>query len=322
MSYPWGANLWDHPNPLGLSHSSNQLWDSCHRKFEFQKFYPRTERTDDIHGAVGKAMHHAFQKWLIKGCTSEARDAGYFKLIKKYPILMESDPAAKKSLEVCFATLEDIFNKGGILLEYEIATVKHLDGSIRPAIEVEFEIWIDGIYCDGRPFVYRGFIDAILFNKFTGEYLVVDLKTTGWKSQHLVGMYKFNGQCVGYGIVLQAILEKDIHNFDVAYVHAELDIQEPTCKILKFTKTEADIRDWATNLYLRIKEIVDAWDRDYFARTESGCVAYNKPCQFMEICDLRDREALTRYIESTFNPSEPPKYDPWVRLILPLGEAA
>lgn len=322
MSYPWGINLWDHPKPIGLSHSSNILLDLCMRKFEFRKFYPRTEKDDNIDSLVGKAMHHAFQAWLKGKCTYESREIAYLQLILQYPIEIESNPEAKKSLEVCYATLEDIFNKGGLFLEYEIATVKCLDGIERPAIEVEFEIWIDGIYCDGRPFVYRGFIDAILFNKFTGEYLVVDLKTTGWRDQHLVGKYKFDGQCVGYGIVLQAILGRDILNFDVAYIHSVLDIIDPDCKILKFTKTENDIRDWVTNLYLRIERIKDAWDRNYFPRTEGGCVAYKRPCEFLEICDLRDREALTRYIESTFEPGQPTQYNPWVRLVLPLGEAA
>lgn len=320
MSYPWGTNLWDHKEPIGLSYSSNELWDYCPRKFEFQKFYPRTEKDEDIHSLVGRAMHHGFQTWLKEGCTTEAQEKAFFELVVQYPIELESDPEAKKSLEVCYATLENIFDKGGLFLEYELATVKCLDGTERPAIEVEFEIWIDGIYCNGRPFVYRGLIDAILFNKFTGEYLVIDLKTTGWKNQHLVGKYRYNGQCIGYGIVLQAILQNDVLNFSVAYVHALLDIQEPDCKILKFDKTEDDIRDWATNLYLRCRAIKDAWSRNYFPRTEGGCVSFNKVCQFFEICNIRDRDALTRFIESTMVQGNPPKYNPWVRLVLPLGD--
>lgn len=325
MSYPWGEQIFEHTNPIGLSYSSEGTWESCRRKFEFMKFYPRTEREDNFDGEVGKAMHNAFQTWLIGGCTWEARDAAYVALCKSYPVLMSegSDPEGVKSVEQCYGLLEDVFNKGGILLEYEIATIQHLDGSIRPAIEVEFEIWIDGLYCDGRPFVYRGFIDAILFNKFTGEYCVVDLKTTKNKRKHIQAEYKFNGQCVAYGLVLQAILQRDLFAFTVRYVHCVFDWFDPDCQIAKFDKDESDVKDWATSLYLQIKEIIDCWDRDYFPRTQQGCAHFNKPCEFLNICGSRDRQQIYGYITANMKVEDKPqKYNPWVRLILPLGDAA
>ena len=321
MSYPWGEQIFDHPDPIGLSYSSDGVYEHCKRKFEFYKFYQRMQREDSFDGEVGKAMHHGFQTWLRHGCTPEAREIAYYELCLAYPVLMDrgGDPADKKSLEACYGALEDIFNKGGLLLEYEIATVKCLDGIERPAIEVEFEIWIDGMFCDGRPFVYRGFIDAILFNRFTGEYRVIDLKTTGWSGDHLVGKYKFSSQCVIYGIVLQAILQQPL-NFTATYVNAVINILEPETTYVSFPKTDTDVSDWATGLYMRLKQIIEFKERDFFPRTEHGCVTFKRPCEFLGICEVRDREVIDAYLAEKY--VQEPKRNPWVRLILPLGEIA
>src|SRR3546814_9516911 len=57
-------------------------------------------------------------------------------------------------------------------------------------------------------------------------------------------------------------------------------------------RDSTDIEEWLVNTVLRAERIKRAVEMDYFPRTDNGCLTYNRPCEFMDICQTRDREAV------------------------------
>src|SRR6478736_10284968 len=155
------------PPDLRVSYSSLNTAASCLRKFEFNKLYPRKKRDSEEQFAahVGKAMHGAVQHWLIHG----DEDAALWTLMKHFPYLWEYNQARDdRSLEACISTLERILDSVD-MTEWELvsirleATEEYPDGQVIPAIEVPFEIRLNGLtLSNGRQIAYTGWIDAIL----------------------------------------------------------------------------------------------------------------------------------------------------------------
>lgn len=315
MAYPWGQNLWDHTNPLVLSHSSRSVLHTCDRKFEIVKLYEDVPSEESVEGEVGKAIHKAYQDYLIH----EDLDHCLYTLMRSYPIKENPDASDFRSLEACVATVERLVQNVR-LLEYKVAQIQCLDGLVRPAIEVEFEIWLEGPLFGDRPIVYVGFIDAILFNVLSGEFLTVDIKSHRRNNFDPNAEFTFHGQCLPYGIVLQRITDQDINRFQVMYIGAYIDILEPRIQPSTFQKTPKDVQDWFTGLYFDIKQIVEFNSRDFWPRRETGCQMYNKPCQFLSVCPEKDKATLSSLINAMPARLRRTKKDrkPWVRFILPM----
>ena len=124
---------------LRLSHSSLRTFRSCARKLEFRKFHPTMSKDESLAGEVGHALHVGYQHYLVH----KDRDAAIFAMLQRYPIHLNSNPSNSRSVEACYPTLNAMIDSGAFL-EYEIAEIKCLDGEIRKAIEVPFQINITG----------------------------------------------------------------------------------------------------------------------------------------------------------------------------------
>ncbi len=180
-------------SPLILSDSSlTGVWEKCKRKLEFHKFYFSSRGGPDHDQAVGHAMHKAWQVWITEKDEQKTLET----LIRAYPADLTDtmyryddrkfyDATKPKSIESCYATTMEIMGNER-LSGYAIANIVCIDGETRPAVEVEF--CFDLVNNDGSPFTingrkvfYIGFIDAIMFDTLTGDYVVKDLKTTSWK---------------------------------------------------------------------------------------------------------------------------------------------
>lgn len=315
MAYPWGENIWDHPDPLVISHSSRGTLRTCERKFEITKFYQDIPSDESMEGEVGKAIHAGYQKYLM----TEDLDEALLEMMFAYPIKENSDAGEGRSLEACVATLERMVQNIR-LLEYKIANIQCLDESVRPAIEVEFEIWLEGPIFNGRPIVYVGFIDAILFNVLSGEFMVVDIKSHRRNNFNPAAEFTFHGQCLPYGVVLQRATDQDIHRFQVMYIGAYIDILEPIIQPCVFQKTETNVQEWFTGLYFDVKAMVEMGAVDHWPRREHGCQLYGKPCYFLSLCQEKDKPTLQAMINA-----QPARLrrtararKPWVRFILPM----
>lgn len=305
---------------LRVSHSSIRTFRSCARKLEFKKFHPTMSKDESLDGEVGHALHTGYQHYLI----NKNRDAAIFAMLQRYPVHLNSNPSNPKSVEACYPTLNAMIDSGAFL-EYEIAEIKCLDGELRKAIEVPFQIDITGFNLGDTskaefiPVIYVGYIDAILYDKILNEYLVIDIKTTRWNLVDMTPVYHFDEQCIPYAIVLERILGRSLDNLTVKYISVYIDIEKPKITPYEFKKTRIDIEDWARGLLVDLQMIKMYYQMGWFKRNPSACVAFNKVCPHFDLCNQRDHTAIARHLTLDQTPYVEEEIIPWIKLDLELA---
>lgn len=320
---------------LRLSYSSLNVFSSCARKFEFDKFYPKKPRVgDDNYAAdVGTAIHRGYQHYLA---TSD-RDESVWNFMQSFPVAEEWNQTNDyRSFEAALATLEEMFDSIR-MLEYDLARIRRpntlaeieagLDGGVVvPAVEVPFEIRFPGLtvppcaaFPEGAGLAIIGYMDAVMQNLGTGMYRTLDIKTSRMKLLDATGKFKFDAQQVPYGIIVDHIAQGQVESFEVLYLDCYIDLLEPSVALYPFIKTRNDLQDWATNKLIQFRQIAGFAGSDYFPRTDGGCLFYNKPCRYLEPCVSRDRESLVNWFLEGEEPAKQEPYEPWVVAEIDLG---
>ena len=320
---------------LRLSYSSLNVFASCPRKFEFDKFYPKKPRVgDDNYAAdVGTAIHRGYQHYLA---TNE-RDESVWIFMQAFPVADEwNQPNDYRSFEAALATLEEMFDSVR-MLEYELARIRRPNtvaelaaglegGVVVPAVEVPFEIRFPGLeippcaaFPDGAGIAVIGYMDAVMQNMSTSMYRTLDIKTSRMKLLDATAKFKFDAQQVPYGIIVDHIAQGQVESFEVLYLDCFVDLLEPSVQLYPFIKTRGDLQDWATNKLIQFRQIAGFAGSDYFPRTDGGCLFYNKPCRYLEPCVSRDRESLVAWFLEGETPAEQEPFFPWVVAEIDLG---
>lgn len=323
---------------LRLSYSSLNVFDSCPRKFEFDKFYPKKPRIfDDNYAAdVGTAIHAGYQHYL----ATHDRDESVWKFLQVFPVIDEwNQPNDYRSLEAALSTLEEMFDSAK-MLEYELARIRRpntaeeleaglTEGVVVPATEVPFEIRFPGLeippcghFPDGAGISVIGYIDAIMQNLSTGMFRTLDIKTSRMKLIDATGKFKFDAQQVPYGIVVDHIAQGQVDSFEVLYLDCYVDLLEPTVQLYPFIKNRQHLQDWATNKLIQFRQIAGFAGSDYFPRTDGGCLFYNRPCRYLDPCESRDRASLLDWFLMGEEPATQDEFFPWIVADLDLGVTA
>lgn len=295
---------------LEVSYSSLNLADGCLRKFEFNKLYPRRARDADAFAAdVGTALHHGYQDYL----ANQDRDQALWALMRDYPYMSEfSQRFDDRSLEACVATLDEMIDEAK-MNEWELMTIRKPDGTIVPAIEVPFELRLKGINLpDGRGVAFTGFMDAAMRHLGTGAVRTMDIKTHRRHLEDATPKYKFDGQQVPYGICLEHIQGNPVEEFEVLYLDCYVDLVSPRVNLYPFVKDSTDLQEWLINTVLRVQRIQRAMEMDYFPRTDGGCLSWNRPCYFLDVCQTRDRPAIEEWLLMGEAPEQRKRETPWI----------
>lgn len=295
---------------LRVSYSSLNLADTCLRKFEFNKLYPRRARDPDQFAAdVGTALHHGYQDYLIH----QDLDRAIWMMMKDYPYLGEFEQRFDdRSLEACISTLEEMTYEAN-MTEWELVSIRKPTGEIVPAIEIPFELRLKGITLpDGRGVAFTGFMDAALRHLGTGLVRTMDIKTHRRTLEDATPKYKFDGQQVPYGIVLEHLTGNPVTEFEVLYLDTYVDLVKPRVQLYPFRKDSEDLQEWLINTVLRVQRIQRAMEMDYFPRTDGGCLNWNRPCYFLEVCQSRDREAITEWLMMGDEAATEKREEPWI----------
>lgn len=295
---------------LRLSYSSLNLADSCLRKFEFNKLYPRRARDPDAFAAdVGTALHHGYQDYLV----NQDLDRAIWILMRDYPVMGEfSQKYDDRSLEAAISTLEEMTYEAN-MTEWELMSIRKPDGSIVPAIEVPFALRLKGIVLpDGRGVEYTGFMDAALRHRGHGSVRTMDIKTHRRTIVDADPKYKFDSQQVPYGIVLEHLTGEAVTDFEVLYLDTFVDLVNPRVNLYQYHKDSEDLQEWLINTVLRVQRIQRAMEMDYFPRTDGGCLNWNRPCYFLEVCQTRDKEAITEWLMMGEEAAQDKREEPWI----------
>lgn len=298
-------------NCLQISYSSGGTFDSCARKFEFRKIYPRRKQAQDsLPAAVGQALHAGFQTYL----ATQSEDKAYWALLESYPYELEySASDDKRSLEAAVSTLDKMLAYGE-MDEWELLQIQRPDGVVVPAVEVPFELILKGItLADGRGISVIGYMDAAMRNLVTGFKRTLDIKTHRSTLRNADPKYRFDNQQTPYGVVIQHVTQEPVDDFEVLYLDCFVDLMEPRVQLYPYHRDSVDIQEWLANTVLRAQRIQRAMDMDYFPRTDNGCLSFNQPCPYMEVCQTRDREAILEYMLMGEEPAAPEVFEPWIQ---------
>ena len=250
------------------------MLNTCERKFQLEKLLAAPREKESPHFSFG----HAYGAGIATYMVTQNKDQAIYECWKAYWPVVESDSKTQARAILC---LQNSFMKlDNLLMEYEVATFKD-----QPAVELSFRINITPT----KYFV--GHMDVVLRNKITGQYMVMEVKSTGIMLLDIEALYKNSGQALGYSIALDEIAGEELSNYGVLYCVTQLgkNFQQQT-HILTFQKTLTDRLNWFVTLGLDVQRIEEMEKLNIFPKRGDSCVKFNKPCWHYGICDLRQAE--------------------------------
>lgn len=302
---------------LRISYSSLGVASTCLRKFELNKLYQHPARKfESIAMSAGTALHAGYQNYLVH----RDLDKALWELSLVYPHIHCWDEFDDRSWEACMATLVAMIEFGNHS-EWDIAYIKNDLGEEVPAIEVPFEIELRGLtLADGRGISYVGFIDAIM-ERFRGKhYRTMDIKTHRSYMKDRTANFIFDTQQIPYGIVLEHALGKPIEEFEVDYLDCFLDILAPRVVPHTYKKTQESVSEWLISTMRQVDTITHFHKLGMFPRADHGCTFYNKPCKFLDICQVRNREDMQKLLLLDGPAAEEQEWKPWIKCFIDVTE--
>lgn len=261
------------PRLLRTSYSSLLTFHGCPRKFQLEKL--QAEKVIDYESSVTFAFGHVMGEGIQQYLIHRDIDKTIWGMFLMWDVdYLDENERQKKSFAAAVAAIMmfDELCKDGLLDEYEVAYFND-----KPAAELSFRITFPHTY-------YRGYVDLVLRHKITGEYLILELKTTSAKYvKH--STYKNSAQALGYSVVLDRIAPGTT-SYGVLYlVYLTLmDRFEP----MEFPKTYHQRALWIQNMLWDDKKIAemieDFGNYGIWPIHGEHCNSYNRDCQFMDIC--------------------------------------
>lgn len=258
-----------------LSYSSMLTLHSCPRKYQLYKLNSEAENNDtdgtqNLTFAYGHAVGNAIQ-YALQGMTED--EVIWRMFLEWHADLAEVDIKRNKSfyLAVCAAQKFLSLRANGFLKEYELLTYEGV-----PCCELGFLIEFPD------SFKYRGFVDAVLRNKTTGEIIILECKTSSAFALN-PAEYKNSAQAIGYSIVLDSIAP-DISSYKVIYlVYNTKQFQYDS---LQFTKTYLQRALWIQELLLDIESIKMYENAQVYPMRGESCYSWYRECEYLNLCTL------------------------------------
>lgn len=277
-----------------LSYSSCLAVHGCARKMELNKLLPRGFAEDIVFDfgdmvedsvaelekkaagnatfAYGKAVGTGVQEFLVSRDKDKATLATF--MAWDTYLWDDSQLKVKKLFETALLAVQKFQYLESLAINLADYELMYYEG--KPCVELSFRITLPG------EFYYRGFIDAVLKNKYTGEIIVLECKTTGARYVNAV-MYQNSEQGVSYALVLDKLFGK-MASYSVLYC-AYLTIIEKWETFL-FPKSPVQRMEWFRNTFDDVQTVQRWLDADYFPRRGESCMGYGKPCVHIDTCHL------------------------------------
>lgn len=163
----------------------------------------------------------------------------------------------------------------------------------KPATQVSFRISLPGDK------FYRGHIDGIMVNEFSGDFAAVEVKTSGWKDVDRA-VYQNSFQGVSYSFLVDYITKRNNPvQFNFVAEFPELGQQ-----VMDFYRSPQDKVSWIPSLAFDIQDIERYIRQNHFPMRGASCFDFYRPCEFLGVCNL---SRPTNYIEH--KEEDPKDYD-------------
>lgn len=268
------------PRILNLSYSSLLTLHSCPRKLQLYKLNTKVEREEDIPGSLTFAYGHSFGQGIQDILAGKPWEQVLWEAFIGWEVDLDHvNPKQNKSFWGVIVGLKQFahMREEGYLDGYELMEYK---GSL--ACELSFVIHLP----DG--FKYRGYVDAVLKHKLSGEVMVLEVKTSSSYATN-PAQYKNSAQAIGYSIVLD-VLEPSLSAYKVLYLvyqtKSESFIQLP------FEKSYYSRALWIRELLLDIETIKMYEEAQIYPMRGESCYSWMRECEYLNLCTL-STERLT-----------------------------
>lgn len=275
-----------------LSYSSLLTLHTCPRKFQLYRLNAEVEQAEDIPGSVTFAYGHAVGSGVQHILNGDSIQTAMWKMFLEWDIdLLADNPKQNKSFWgalIAIQQFSSMFNNG-YLEDYELV---YYEG--KPAVELSFVIHLP------NGFKYRGFVDAVLRHKTTGQVLVLECKTTNATSVN-PAQYKNSSQAIGYSIVLDAIFP-DLSEYRVLYLVYQTKSEEFVQ--LPFDKSYYSRALWIRELLLDCDVISMYEEAEIYPMRGESCYSFFRECEYLQICTLS-----TERLASKLSPEDEEKLD-------------
>lgn len=257
-----------------LSHSTLEVFHRCERLYQLRRLLvaPDDALADDDSGKEHLSFGHAFGAGVQTYLLTQDRNQMLYQAWLAYWPEVETD---KKNVpRVLALLLKAVPILDSLLLDYEVENLSDVERGFMLAIE-------DSYY-------YVGYIDAVLRNRFTGRYYVLECKTTGLMLENLEPLYANSGQALGYSIALDRMANQSLDDFGVIYLVGQLmrTHTEDRIKQLSFHKSMKDRLNWFLSLAMDVKHLQLCADLNVYPKRGESCLKFNKPCPEFGTCGL------------------------------------
>lgn len=262
-----------------LSHSSRTDLHKCPRKYQLYRLSAQEmaleaelEIEQGVTFAYGKAVGEGVQSTM----EGKSEDQIYLDTFLAWDVdLLDEDPKRKKSFWLAMFAVKRFIalRESGFLEDYELVYYKG-----KPAVELSFQILLP------NGFRYRGFVDAVLRHRITGEIMVLENKTSSGNANP--AYFKNSGQALGYSVVLD-ILFPALSSYVVLYLVYETKNYEYV--ELPFKKSLLQRALWLQELLIdvQIAELYESYGT--YPMHGENCYDFFRDCKYLSLCTLETK---------------------------------
>ena len=264
------------PRLLNLSYSSLLTAHLCPRKFQLDKLQATRDTTESQSDSITFSYGHIVGLGIQMALEQKSfEDFLWEAFLMWTPELFADNPKQNKSFAHAIFAVQKFkaMMDAGYLADYELVYYDNL-----PACELSFIITLP------NGFKYRGFVDAVLRHKFTGQVIVLECKTSSATNLN-PATYKNSAQAIGYSIVLDAIFP-ELSAYSVIYlVYSSKELQYEQ---LEFKKSYLQRARWIQELVLDC-EILSLYEaNNLYPMHGENCVQYFRDCSYLGLCEMPD----------------------------------
>ena len=275
-----------------LSYSGLLNLHSCPRRFQLDRLNAEKDSIlEDMESSVTFAYGHAVGLGIQLAFENKSEEEIIWQLFLQWePDLFASNPRQAKSFWSALQAVQSFLSirEHGFLEEWDLV---YYEG--KPACELSFRIELP------NNFVFRGFVDAVLQNRFTGEVRVLEVKTTSATNLN-PAQYKNSAQGIGYSVVLDHMFPT-LSSYEVLYlVYTTKNFQ---WNPLPFQKSYLQRAQWIQELILDCEVLAMYEQAGVYPMRGESCYDYYRECQYLQTCTLN-----TAYLTTPLTEEEEAKY--------------
>ena len=259
-----------------LSHSSRSSLHKCPRKYQLYRLSANqisladeAEMEQGVTFAYGKAVGVGVQSVL----EGKSEDQVVIDTFLEWDVdLLDANSRQNKSFWLALFAVQKFAKlvADGFLEDYELVYYKG-----KPAVELSFQIVLP------QGFRYRGFVDAVLRHKNTGDVVVLENKTSSGKANP--AYFKNSGQALGYSVVLD-ILFPQLSSYEVLYMVYETKSYEYV--ELPFKKSLLQRALWLQELLIdtQMVELYESYQT--YPMHGENCYDFFRDCEYLSLCTM------------------------------------